>query len=332
MPMGLKTQGFVKIETLAKVTLRLEVGSRLPDGYHQVRIALVPVSLRDSLHLKVEEGEGVLLEVEGESGEDVDLGPAEDNLAVRAARSFLAELGRPLRIHLRLIKRIPAGAGLGGGSGNAAGVLVGLNRWMGAPLSSQALERLATGLGMDVPFFLAARPSWAEGRGERLRPLDVIPGLALLVACPDFAISTARAYELVTPGVVVPDDVVPNNVAPNGVVPNGVVSNGVVLNSLATREDPPMGTVEDVAAALANHFEAALFPRYPELAEVRERLLDAGALGACLSGSGSALFGLFPHDQARDEAATAMAAEAEARRWRLYPCTTLPGHDYEPLD
>lgn len=280
------------IQTPAKITPFLHVLARRPDGFHEVRLGLVPVSLYDSIAIEIAPGRGIALEVDGPE----PLGPPEDNLVHRAARAFQRASGTlpGLRLHLR--KHIPAGAGLGGGSGNAAGTLVALNTIAGRPLSGERLAALALGLGADVPFFLAPRPSLAEGRGERLQPLEGFPELPVLIVKPPFAVSTAAAYRAVRP--------------------RPRPASAGRLDSLAA-----------VVGALHNDFEAPLFGHYPELAAIKRRLLEAGAAGALLSGSGSALFGVFADAPARDRALRALSAEPS---WRVWPCATLARHDYLP--
>jgi 4-diphosphocytidyl-2-C-methyl-D-erythritol kinase len=295
MRSGTKTQAPFRVDTPAKITPVLHVGRRRADGFHEVRIALVPVSLYDTLVFRPGAGEGIALRVE--SGEE--LGPPGENLVLRAAHAFREALGAPLSIRIVLVKRIPAGAGLGGGSGNAGGTLVALNRWCGHPLAPATLERLAAALGSDVPFFLDPRPAWAEGRGERVRPWTSLPPLALLVVKPPASIATAEAYRLVTPEP-----------------------------GAETVQSPRWDSMAAVAAGLFNRFEAALLPRHPELAEIKARLLALGAAGALVSGTGSAVFGVFAHAAARDAAAAALAGEQSRAGWRCLPCHSLNRHDY----
>jgi 4-diphosphocytidyl-2-C-methyl-D-erythritol kinase len=261
------------------------------DGYHEVRLALVPVSLYDEIAWEPG-GKGLALEVVGSREA---LGPRRDNLVYRAALAFQSVSNLSVQGRLRLTKHVPSGAGLGGGSANAAGTLVVLNRWHGSPLSPRQLWELAQGLGADVPFFLAPQAQWAEGRGERLTPIADFPRLHVLVVKPPFGIRTAQAYRRTTPRP---------EAAPR----------------------PPLRTVEEVLAALVNDFEPALFPAYPLLPEIKARLLAAGARGALLSGSGSALFGIFAAAAGRDAAAATLAAQEPA--WTVLPCDTLEHHDY----
>jgi 4-diphosphocytidyl-2-C-methyl-D-erythritol kinase len=298
MPSQMKTQGPFRVASPAKVTLHLRILRRRSDGYHDVRIALAPVALYDRLRFAPGGRAGVRLSVAGAQA----LGPPRENLVRRAALAFQQALGRPLALRVRLEKAIPAASGLGGGSGDAAATLVALNRSHGRPLGPGRLRELARGLGADVPFFLEPRPAWAEGIGERLAPLAGLPALELLVLAPPLSIATAEAYAL---------------------------AHAEADGGPAPAAEPDLRSVEGVVAGLFNAFEAVLLPRHPVLGEAKAALREAGALGALLSGSGSALFGVFATAAARDAAAQRLAGRAAAQGWRLLPCRTLASHRYE---
>lgn len=294
MPTLPKIQGAFRFCTPAKITIYLRVLSRRNDGYHNVRLALAPVGLYDTITWQPG-GERLSVEV---SGAEV-LGPVEENLVYRAALAFQTDSGLSVHGRLRLEKQVPSGAGLGGGSANAAGTLVVLNRLYGAPLSESRLWEIAQQLGSDVPFFLRPRPQWAEGRGERLTPITGFPRLHVLVVKPPFAISTAAAYRKT--------------------MPRPELAPALSLDSL-----------DQVLAALVNDFESALFPEYPALPEIKARLLAAGARGALLSGSGSSVFGLFTDAVARDRAAVEMVrlASVQSSAWTVLPCDSLDHYEY----
>lgn len=339
MPSGKKRQGFFRVLTPGKITLYLDVLGKRKDGYHNVNIALTPISLYDTLTIELQPGEGTTLALE--AGED--LGPPERNLARLASEAFqqaLRKQGREaalemegvsqhVKVHLE--KRIPAGAGLGGGSGNAAGVLSVLNRAAGHPLAPFRMLELAAELGADVPFFIDPRPSWAEGMGERLRPLDGLPPLELLVVVPPFGVSTGEAYALLdatehldasgATGPAAPP--VPDWKPRDGPLEDGTVEGGPGVSGTAQ--------AAEVAASLHNRFESVLLPRYPELAEIKRRLVESGALGALLTGSGSAVFGIYAEATSRDAALAALADTARAAGWRCFPCCTLERHEYREL-
>ncbi|MDH4247373.1 MAG: 4-(cytidine 5'-diphospho)-2-C-methyl-D-erythritol kinase [Deltaproteobacteria bacterium] len=296
----MKTQAILNCLTPAKITARLRILAKRQDGYHEVQILLIPVGLYDRLSLKPKRTGGIQLRVASEDS----LGAVEDNLVYRAARRFEQALGTPLHVEFRLEKNIPAGAGLGGGSGNAAGALVGLNSLFGQPFSEDTLRALGGELGSDIPFFITPLPTLAEGRGERLTPLEGLPKLALLIAKPPLSISTAEAYGRWQPEV-----------------PRGPQA----LNAAPREPLPALHSAAAIAAALQNDFMPVLGGVYPILGELRDRFLDRGALGAVLSGSGSAVVGVFADEGARDAAALTFAGDSQ---WKSWVCDSLSHHAY----
>lgn len=282
----------MQIKTPSKINPYLRLRSRREDGYHEVEMTLVPISIYDELEFRVSTAGGISLVVEAPE----PLGAPEDNLVYRAAAAFQARAGLSFALQIHLRKRIPAGAGLGGGSGNAAGTLLALNAMHDHPLQSAELDELALQLGADVPFFLNPVPSHATGLGERLSPLPAFPRLALVVVKPSLSISTHAAYE-------------------------------GVRSFSTNRAVPPLATLPQVLGVMENQFEASLFKAHPHLAEVKRRLLEAGAAGALLAGSGAAIFGVFADDAARDDAAARLAGDSS---WQVFSCETLPHHSYLP--
>ena len=282
----------MEIKTPAKINPYLRILRRRVDGDHEVDLALVSISLYDELEFHRVSRGGVDLTVDSAQ----PLGPAKDNLVRRAADIFEQLSGGPLNVRIHLRKFIPAGAGLGGGSGNAAGTLLALNAMLGQPLDRGQLVSAAQKLGADVPFFLSPSPHRAQGRGERLSPLRNFPRLPLLLVKPPFSISTGEAYR------------------------------GVTRYSREARA-PAMTTLREVVEALDNQFEDHLFTAHPELGQAKSRLLECGAAGALLSGSGSALFGVFEHEESRAAAAGQLSLGAG---WQVYFCETLSAHSYLP--
>ena len=257
----------------AKVNLRLVVFGREASGYHRIATVFQLLELADRLELEAGEGDGVELELTGvQRGA---LGPPEENLAVRAARAFNGALSargrRPLGVRIALRKNVPHGAGLGGGSSDAAAVLRGMSRLSGHPLSGVELMRIGATLGSDVPFFVSrASRALGTGRGERILPLEPLPTREVVLALPAERVSTPWAY--------------------------GRLARARAGAERSAREytpRPPSGCWSGVAADAVNDFEAVLFPLRPDLAEIRGPLAAAGARPALLSGTGSALFGIF---------------------------------------
>lgn len=238
------------------------------------------LSLADELEVAVGEP-GIRLEVSG-----AELGPPERNLAYRAASAFYEAVGSPAAVDIRLTKRVPAGAGLGGGSSDAAATLLALNEAHGRPLDAAALLRLGAALGSDVPFFVSgAALALVWGRGERILPLPPPPPAPVLLAVPPFAIATAEAYRALDRD----RDTPAGAPAPRAI-------------QLAD-----LRSWSGLAAGAVNDFEAVLFPRHPELAGLRDALAHAGARLARLTGSGSAVFGIFESAEERAAAAAEIA-------------------------
>lgn len=287
-------EGTAEVRAPAKINLSLRILARESSGYHQLETIFCAIELHDEIRIEPA-SDGLHLEVEG-----AELGKVHDNLVYRAAHAFHEAAGRPAAARIRLRKRIPAGAGLGGGSSDAAATLAALNAIHGEPLDRVRLLEIAAALGSDVPFFLSESPlALAWGRGERMLPLPALPTVPALVVVPPFAISTPDAYrELAEHRERSP-----------------VAARPAIIEPDSLRE------WSTLAALAANDFEEPTFRRYPEL----EGILDAlnhGAMIARLSGSGSALFGLFPDLDRRAEAAERVARIAP--RARLIQTRTAP--------
>lgn len=272
----------------AKVNLFLRVFDRRPDGYHELETLFQAVDLVDEV--RVERGGGsVELEVRG-----ADLGPIEDNLAYRAATRLLSEARITEGVGIRLTKRIPAGAGLGGGSSDAAAVLRCVALLFGFSHEETLVRRIAGELGSDVPFFLCRSPLAAgRGRGEVLEPLEPLPEVHLVLVTPPVHVSTAWAYRAF-------DEARRRRAASGG-------------RSLLGQ---PRGW-QDVVADAHNDFQAVVAEEHAQVARSLTALAETGAELAMMSGSGAASFGLFP-----DRATSARAAE-ELRSVLGWPCHTV---------
>lgn len=240
----------------AKINLGLRVLRKRADGYHDLQTLLYPIPLRDCLEIIPSDK---LTYDFGTWGE-----PAEDNLVVRAYR-MLQELRPELPpVEIILRKKIPTGAGLGGGSSDATNMLMLLNQQFGLGFSYDDLHPLATRLGADCPFFLLDQPQMAEGIGERLTPFPVsLEGKVLTLLLSDIHVSTGEAY--------------------GGVRPRGQGDD--VAEALRL-------PIEQWQSRLVNDFEPHIFALHPTLAEGKEMLYQAGAIYAAMSGSGSTLFGI----------------------------------------
>ncbi len=257
----------------AKVNLYLKVVGRRPDGYHELITVMQALTLADELVIS-RQGRDIYLECDA-----TDLPRDEGNLAVKAARAFQQAIGRRFGVHLRLTKRIPVAAGLGGGSSDAAGVLRGLNRLLDTPLNLGQLTAVARKLGADVPFFLLDGPALGRGIGDRLTPIT-LPRLWYVLLNPGFAVSTAAVYAGLQPPFAAPDQT-------------------QVEQMLQAHP----------ATWLHNDLEAVTMAQHPELAAYKETLRRLGARGVLMSGSGPTLFGIFADDAAAMQAASRLSAD-----------------------
>jgi len=259
------------LEAPAKINLYLEVGPPRSDGYHPVRTVLQAVDICDLLEVEVTEGgEGIELAVEG------DAPAGDDNLCYRAAAVFLAATGMRMGIKIRLSKRIPQAAGLGGGSSDAAAVLRIMNFITGEALNREELLRTAASLGMDVPFFLIGGTALGEGRGERMTPLPQAPPLPVLLVNPGAALSTAEVYR---------------HFDLSGGDDPPAQGPGPLVAAL------PAGDVVTIATLLHNSLQRAACELMPEVGALLEKAAEAGAAGTLVSGSGPTVFILATSDE-----------------------------------
>jgi 4-diphosphocytidyl-2-C-methyl-D-erythritol kinase len=251
----------------AKINLWLRVFASDDSEYHSLDTLFCAIDWCD--RIEIDYDPELTIEVTGAS-----LGPPEENLAFRAAREFYGALGQPPHGAISLQKVIPTGAGLGGGSSDAATVLRALQQMHDYPLTNAELSALALRLGSDVPFFLSdAVLARAGGRGERLEAVvPPLPSRPIVVVVPNFGISTRAAYRWLD-------------------------ESGALRPAVAAW--PPPSNWEDVEKRAYNSFESVLFTRYPELLQIRDELRRHGATISMVSGSGSAVFGIFAsHDVA----------------------------------
>lgn len=252
----------------AKINLGLNIVSKRPDGYHNLETVFYPIPLTDALEIKYMDEK-----FPSESpcdlkitGNDVDCNE-EDNLVIKAYQLLAADFQLP-RVHAHLVKRIPTQAGLGGGSSDSAYMIRLLDERFRLNIGIPEMERYAAKLGADCAFFITADPSYAEGIGDVLMPADVpgagLGGYYLAVVKPSVAVSTRDAYTAIVPKTP------------------AKCCRDIVRQPIETWKDE-----------LVNDFEAPIFAMHPELAAIKQSLYDAGAVYAAMSGSGSALFGIF---------------------------------------
>jgi 4-diphosphocytidyl-2-C-methyl-D-erythritol kinase len=269
------TAGVVRVRAHAKVNLFLRVLAREADGFHGLETLFCLVSLADELRAERREGRGVTVEVEG-----ADVGLAAENLAVRGAAAVLAATGDRFGIHLALDKRIPARAGLGGGSSDAAAALVAANKLAGDAVPRHELLQLAAKLGSDVPFFLSGAPlALAWGHGERLLRLPPLPSAPALLLVPPVPVSTPDAYAWV--------DEARQSAGRRGAV-------ALDLDALSTWGD--------IGRMAGNDFESVVFGRHQPVRAAFEALVNTRPLVCRMSGSGSALFAVYRSARDREDA------------------------------
>ena len=265
----------ITIEAPCKINLSLDIVGKLPNGYHEMDMVMQTVSLYDTLTLSLHPGKPqITMSCTVESG--AALACDETNIAVRCARAFFEKTGIPLSgsLHIDLVKRIPMMAGLGGGSADGAGVLAGLDLLTGAGCSLEQLESIGLAIGADIPFCLRGGTQRAQGIGEDFSPLPPMPDCPIVIIKPRFGISTKAAFARCDTAPYTHADV------------------QKMIAALST------GKTEAIAGAMQNAFEELCSEQEKQLLhDCRQLLLQNGALGALLSGSGSALFGLFDSPQ-----------------------------------
>ncbi len=258
----------IKLLSPAKVNLVLEVLGSRKDGYHEIRSIIQPVSIFDEVGLDLEEGEGIELESSG-----LSIPEGDENTAWRAAKFFLDESGLKHKIKISMRKFIPSGAGLGGGSGNAAAVLTGLNRLTNA-LSEEQLHIIAAKIGADVPFFLRSLTSKIEGMGERISVLRDFPNFHYVILCPNIHTSTEQVYKKW-------DEL---NGEGDDKKHRSEENFDVLVEQFCDRAiEPP----------LHNDLEQAAISLHPEIKSFKEILISLGLKSVLMSGSGSSVFALF---------------------------------------
>jgi 4-diphosphocytidyl-2-C-methyl-D-erythritol kinase len=285
----------LRVRSFAKVNLALTVLGRRADGYHEIRTVYQSIDLHDEL--ECHPSPELTLECSGLPGV-----PPGENLVWKAACALRAA-GSPKRggAHIILRKNIPSGAGLGGGSGNAAAALLALCRLWQLNLSSTELHSIAATLGSDVPFFLRGGTALGVGRGEEIYPLPDPSPANLIVVFPGVQVPTAEAY--------------------------GSLSLLLTSPRSAHKIQSFCGLLRSdkgFTAAGFNDFEASVLPAYPAIREARDLLRECGATATLLSGSGSSVFGFFFDE----ESALAASRNLIRETWRVFPAKTLSSAEY----
>ena len=269
--MYLETKTPAKINAFLKITGKDEVS-----GMHYIESLMIPVNLYDVLKIK----ENPEFEIETSGINEVI--PKEKNIIFKAFNSFKSYINMPVPdFKIILEKSIPTGAGLGGGSSNAAGFIMFLNKYLGLDLSLKRLNEIASSVGSDVPFFLYGSPAFISGKGEIVEPLKLERvNKYLLLLYPEIIVNTRNAYALFDKKKL-------------------TKSGSVNINSV---RQTGTGSLKDWTKSIFNDFEDVVFEEYPLLADVRNRLMLSGAEKVFMSGSGSSLIAIFGTDKARENA------------------------------
>lgn len=256
----------------AKINLVLRILDRRPDGYHNLWSLMQTVRLEDELSISINHSHSAI----HLCCDDSSLKTDHSNLVYRAAAAVLAQSGQGVGLDITLAKRIPMGAGLGGGSSDAAAMIIGLNRILDLRWSKEKMAQVGQTLGSDVPFFFFAPSATVSGRGERVTSVHIAESQWIVLVNPGFPVETKWAYQQLSE-------------SRTGVVP--------VSRSHMALETAPELSWKQVLEIAENDFETPVFNAYPLLREIKQQLTAGGAEVALLSGSGATVFGIF-HDEA----------------------------------
>ena len=282
-------EGTVCVKAHAKINLFLEVSERRTDGYHDIESIMHKISLHDTVTVSCRKGSGRIELV----CSDPALPSGEENLAYRAAAAFISASGIGTDVGLKIEKRIPVTAGMAGGSADAAAVLCAMNSICGTPLSEAELISLGGSLGADVPFCMSDIPMLCRGVGDTMQPCSALPPCRIVAALGGYEKkSTAAAYAAI-------DAAEKRTLRPNGMA-----------------EALRLGDLEEICENLYNVFETV----NPESEKLKRLMLESGAYGALLSGSGPSVFGLFPADADTSEAVQTLR-RADCR---VFECSPVP--------
>ncbi len=279
----------LSLESPAKVNLRLEILKKREDGYHELRTIFQKISLHDTLHFSLRKKRGISI-----SADHPKLPVGKNNLVHKAAQSMLRVASYRGGVDIEIEKRIPLGAGLGGGSSNAATTLKALNHLLKTDLPRNQLMRMGLEIGADVPFFFLKGGAIGLGIGERLKKV-ALPDLWYILIYPNFEVSTRWAYQ------------------------NFVLTNQQFHLNLQGLLKTPGG----VSRILLNHLEAVVSKKYPEISLMKKSLVSAGALGALMTGSGPTVFGLFDEERRATAGYKKIKKMAEKKGWAVFKAHSL---------
>jgi 4-diphosphocytidyl-2-C-methyl-D-erythritol kinase len=313
----------VTVRSFAKINLGLRIGAARTDGFHELLTLYQTIGLHDVLQVSVGRGAGIEIRCA-----DPRVPKDESNTCYRIVEKTMRALRARGRVLIDIEKRLPVQGGLGGASSNAVGVLLGLERALKKSLPGPERLRIAAEVGSDLPLFLVGGTVLGVGRGEQVYPLEDLPATACVVVTPDVGVSTPKAFaawdrnvaeadKLTLPGAS--DRMVGLGRALSAWLSEGY--SGAPRSQRGRAENP---LLELVRAGIANDFEQVVFPEYPELCEAKCALERAGAKYACLSGSGSTLYGLFASRDGAEKAAKSL----RKRGWAAQATATLTRRSY----
>ena len=294
------------VKAPAKVNTVLKVVGTRDNGFHDLEMIMVPLTLSDEITLTAIP-EGIELTLDG-AGDDGMLG--DDNLACRAAKEMFSEAGINSGVRIELKKRIPVAAGLGGGSSDAAAVLRGMNALLELNWPPERLAEIGGRLGSDVPFFCYEGSALVEGVGDRVKTLESFPNTSFILVNPGFAVSTPWVYKKW------------DKIAGSSKIKGLTVEktgDRVPPASIDEHGRPLFQTVGAVVDSLHNDLELVTIPEYPEIGKIKKTLMVLGAAGTLMSGSGPTVFGIFENRTTRDEA----LSELGVYDWRVFAAESV---------
>ncbi|MBI5893930.1 MAG: 4-(cytidine 5'-diphospho)-2-C-methyl-D-erythritol kinase [Deltaproteobacteria bacterium] len=274
------------IHSPAKVNLFLKVLKKRSDGYHDIITVMQPITYYDEIFLDVSDGDDILIECDNKN-----IPSDNTNIAFKAAKIFLSKTGFAKKVSIKIKKNIPVAAGLGGGSSNAAYVLMGLNEILNAGLSKEDLMEIGEKLGSDVPFFVFGGSAIAAGRGEKLEKIE-LPKFWYVIINPCFPVSTAWAYENLD-----------------------LTKKQENINIPFLKKRLKTFSIEDI---LENDLENVTVKKYPDIENIKASLKNLGAKGAMMSGSGPTVFGIFENEGAAKSAFDCINKEPKFKKMAVF--------------
>ncbi len=285
----MKTSETLHLESPAKVNLRLEILKGRKDGYHEIRTVLQKISLHDTLHFALKKEKGVLIITN-----HPNLPVGKDNLVYKAVQTMLKVSGYQGGVDINIQKRIPLGAGLGGGSSNAATTMKALNQLLGLNLPRKRLMEMGLGIGADVPFFFLEGSAIGSGIGEQLKKKE-LPALWYVLIYPNFEVPTRWAYQ----------------------------NFGLTNQQFHFNLHKFLKTPEGISHILFNHLEKVVSRKYPQISVMKKILFSAGALGTLMTGSGPTVFGLFQDDKSAMGAYEKINKTVARKGWVIFKAHSI---------